>query len=465
MVEVPSAMTLEQRRPNVFVPKTTTKGREMKMRWLGAVAAASALVLSGCASGTGDTTADGNGTEEVRTDAEGPKALLVWVDAVREPACLQYKDLMAGEVDIACEVVGQDEILSKIQLGLQTGQGLPDVTFDQPNNVAIYQDSASGFAMNLSNYLDDQVFADYNTSNDWCLIDGSYYCLKNDLAQTVLWYDTVIFDELGLAVPTTMDEFASTALSLAGTGYIAGAIGDQGFYAGYLWPSGCPMVNVTDPATVQINADSPNCSRVWELTQPLVDAGVLDTRSSFDAGFLADVAQQQKVAMHIGPSWWGEFVIRPVDSWAVPEGRITAAPMPTWSGETTNWSGEWGGGIWVASSKSDFPEAAAAAVKYLATDPELMGDGVTFPGSRPAFEAWTQRLSTDAYYASDPTVAMVEQAGKIRQDNKPVRYDMQGQFGLLNGGINGGDTLENSVRAYIGALRNIAPAAGYTVVE
>ena len=331
--------------------------------------------------------------------------------------------------------------------------------------MAIYQDASSEFALNLSDYLDPEVFENYNSSNDWCLIDGSYYCLKNDLAQTVLWYDTVVFEELGLTVPTTMDEFAATALELEGTGYVAGAIGDQGFYAGYLWPSGCPMVNVLDPATVQINADSPNCSRVWELVQPLVDAGVLDTRSAFDAGFLTEVAQQQKVAMHIGPSWWGEFVIRPVDSWAVPEGRIAAAPMPSWSGESTNWSGEWGGGIWVASAYSDFPEAAADAAVYLATDPELMTEGPTFPGSQPAYEAWTARVGTDAYYASDPTVAMTEQAGKIRPDNKPVRYDMQGQFGALNGGINGGSSIEDSVRAYISALANLAPAAGYTVVE
>lgn len=432
------------------------------MRWLGAIAMAGTLVLTGCAAGTTDTgTTDG--AEEVAVDAEGPKALLVWVDAVREPACNKYKELMAGEVEITCEVVGQDEILAKVTLGLQTGQGLPDLTFDQPNNVALYQDN--GYALNLSDYFEDSVFGDYNTSNDWCLIDGSYFCLKNDLAQTVLWYDTVIFDELGLTVPTTMDEFAATALSLAGTGYIAGSIGDQGFYAGYLWPSGCPMVNVLDPANVQINADSPNCSRVWELVQPLVDAKVLDTRSSFDAGFLAEVAQQQKVAMHIGPSWWGEFVIRPADSWGIPEGRIAAAPMPMWAGESTNWSGEWGGGIWVASSESLFPEAAAAAVKYFATDPELAGEGVTFPGSKPAFEAWTARLSTDAYYASDPTVALIEQAGKIRQDNKPVRYDMQGQFGIMFAAINGGASIESGVRDYIAALKNIAPSAGYAVAD
>jgi len=437
----------------------------MKKKWLGALAMAGALALSACAGGGASTDTAGGSDGEVVADAEGPKSLLIWVDAVREPACLAYTESVAGEVDVTCEVVGQEEILSKIQLANQTGEGWPDVTFDQPNNVAIYQDAANGYSLNLSNYVDQAIIDGYNTSNDWCLIDGSYYCLKNDLAQTVLWYDTVIFDELGLTVPTTMDEFAATALELVGTGYSAGAIGDQGFYAGYLWPSGCPMVNVLDPATVQINADSPNCSRVWELVQPLVDAGVLDTRSAFDAGFIADVAQQQKVAMHIGPSWWGEFVIRPPDSWAIPEGRMTAAPMPSWAGESTNWSGEWGGGIWVASAYSEFPETAAEAVVFLATDPDMRADKVTFPGYQPAFEKWRERLGADSYYAADPTEAMVEQAGKIRQDNKPVRYDMQGQFGLLNGGINGGSSIEESVRAYIDALTNLAPAAGYTVTE
>jgi hypothetical protein len=94
-----------------------------------------------------------------------------------------------------------------------------------------------------------------------------------------------------------------------------------------------------------------------------------------------------------------------------------------------------------------------------------MGEGVTFPGSQPAFEAWSKRLSADTYYAADPTVAMIEQAGKIRQDNKPVRYDMQGQFGELNSGISGGKGIEASVRAYITALENLAPAAGYTVTK
>ena len=101
----------------------------MRKRWLSALVMAGALTLSACAGGATTTESSGGGGE-VATDAEGPKSLLIWVDAVREPACLSYQESVAGEIEVTCEVVGQEEILSKIQLARQTGEGAPDVTFD-----------------------------------------------------------------------------------------------------------------------------------------------------------------------------------------------------------------------------------------------------------------------------------------------------------------------------------------------
>lgn len=436
----------------------------MKKTLLGSLLLAGALTLSACAGGGAGNDAggeDSGGGDE----ASGPRSLLIWVDTVREPACQQFIESVADTIEVTCEVVGQEEILPKIQLSNTAGEGWPDVVFSPPNSAAIFAEESNGYALNLSEYVDPAIIDDYNTANDWCLIEGSYYCLKNDLAQTVLWYDTVIFDELGLNVPTTMDNFAETALELQSSGYSAGAIGDQGFYAGYLWPSGCPMADVQDSTTVRINPDAPECSRVFDLVQPLLDAGALDSRSSFDAGFLEDVAGQEKVGMTMGPSWWGEFVIRPEDSWGISEGRMTAAPMPVWAGEDTGWSGEWGGGIWVASSHSANPQDAADAAVYLATDPDMREDKVTFPGSKPAFEKWAARVGADPYYASDPTVAMVEQASKIRQDNSPVRYDMRGQIGVLQTELNGGASAEDATRVFMQSLIELAPGVGYTVVE
>ncbi len=85
----------------------------MKKKWLGALAMAGALALSACAGGGASTDTAGGSDGEVVADAEGPKSLLIWVDAVREPACLSYTRSVAGEIDVTCEVVGQEEILSE----------------------------------------------------------------------------------------------------------------------------------------------------------------------------------------------------------------------------------------------------------------------------------------------------------------------------------------------------------------
>lgn len=439
----------------------------MKMRYLGGLAMASALMLSACAGGGSSDGAGGSAeSSDSGSTAEGANSILMFVDPVREPHCLAYQEKMAGEVEVTCEVVGQEEVLPKVVLANQTGSGWPDVTFNPSNNVGIFQDPLNGYALKLDDYVDPAIFAGYDGSGDWCKIEGAFYCLKNDLAQTVLWYDTVIFEELGLSVPKTMEEFAATALKLEGTGYVAGAIGDQGFYAGYLWPSGCPISDVVDTDTVRINPDALECTRVTDLVQPLVDAGVLDTRGSFDAGFIEDIAREQKVAMQIGPSWWGQFVIRPEDSWGIPAGRMTAAEMPIWAGETVNWSGEWGGGVWVGNSNHPNPQIVADAIVFLATDPDMRADKVTFPGYKPAFEKWREPLTTDEFYAADPTEAMVAQVAKIRQTERPARFDLRGQLGVLGTEIQGnpGD-VAGAVRTFMGGAQELARGVGYTVID
>jgi ABC-type glycerol-3-phosphate transport system substrate-binding protein len=437
----------------------------MTKRFALAASLVGVLALAACAGG--GTTTGGGGDGTTAPGAGDRPSLLIWVDAVREPPANMFKDMVAGEIDVTVEVVAQEEMIPKIALANQTGGPWPDLVFAPPNDIAIWADPSNGYALALDDYLDPAVIDSYETSNDWCLINGQYWCLKNDLAQTVLWYDTALFEELNLSVPTTMDEWAAEAAKLEGTGYSAGAIGDQGFYAAFLWPSGCPMTSVddADSNTVRIDPDAPECARVAELVQPLVDKGVLDRRSSFDASFISDVAQAGKLAMTFGPSWFGEFVIRPADSFNIPEARITAAPMPKWAGESTNWSGEWGGGIWAASARSAFPQEAVDAIVYLATSVEVAVEGVTFPGSRAAFEAWTAKIDADPYYASSPVPAMVEQASRIRQSEKPVRFNAQGQIGaVLQTELNGGSSVADATRAFQESLRNLAPQSAYTVV-
>lgn len=431
----------------------------MKKRFALALPVAAALILGLGACSPGNGGGPGGG------EAAGTPELLVWVDATREPAAKTYKAAVAGKVDVKIEVIDPTTLISKIQLFNTTKKGWPDVVFSgAPNDFATWADPANGYAAPLNDTVSKEIFDGYGTANDWCKIDGKFYCLKNDLAQNVLWYDTKVFKELGLTVPTTMDEFASTAMKLKGTGYIAGTVANNALYNGFLWSNGCQMTDVVDSGTIRIAPGSKECTEVTDLLQPLVDAGVMETQDPFDAAFLKKYPQAGKVAMTVGPSWFGEFVFKPAESWGIPEGRIAAAEMPQWAGQDKAYSGEWGGGVWVASAHAKFPQAAADAVTFLATDDSIQKDAVTYPAYGPALEVWKEKISADKYYAADPIPAMAAQAESISPAVKPVRFNADGAVtSVLSTQIIGGAPLATAVGDFQKNLAQLAEASGYKV--
>ena len=424
-----------------------------------AAVAASALVLTGCSSAD-----DGGGTT---ADPDVKPSLLFWVDTPRIPQAEAYKELMADSIDIEIEVIAQADAVTKIALANRANSGWPDIIFGTHFDTAQFLDPSNGFAADLTDIVSQDIFDGFGEGNSDCLFEGVYYCLKNDLANTVLWYNTVLFEELGLTVPTTMDEFAATAMQLEGTDYSAGAIGDAMYYAAYLQSSECPLSDVTAPNVVRIAPNDPKCTRVAELVQPLVDAGVIDTRSNFDAGFIAEVASQNLVVMTLGPSWWGDFVIRQESSWAVPAGQIATANMPAWGTGDDDRSGAWGGGVFTVSSHSLYLQDAADAAVWMTTSDVMaqLETTPTFPAYGPANKLWEARISADPYYAANPYPAMAAGANKISQVDRAVRFDFNGQQGtVLQAVINGGGSLEQAMQDYAKALQNLAPLSGYTVV-
>ncbi len=427
----------------------------MKRLAIGIVAvAAMTLSLAACSSTANNSSA-------------GKPTLLLWVDTPRVPQATMYQKLMAGKETIKIEVIAQADAQTKIALHNRTKSGWPDVIFGAAADTAQFLDPSNGYAADLTNLVSKKVFDGFGQGNSDCKFDGKYYCLKNDLANTVLWYNTKIFKDLNLTVPTTMQEFADTAMKLKGTGYSAGAIGDQNYYASFLQSSECPLADVPAKNTVRIAPDNSKCTRVAQLVQPLLDAGVVDKRSSFDAGFIADVAKKDKVAMTLGPSWFGDFVIKPTDSWGVPAGEIADAPMPAWGTGSDNKSGAYGGGVFTVSAHSKFPQAAADAAVWLTTSDAMATATTTptFPAYGPANKLWEKRISADPYYASNPYPAMAAGANNISQVDRPVRFAFVAQIGtVLQADINGGKSLKTALDDYATSLQKLAPSSGYKVL-
>jgi ABC-type glycerol-3-phosphate transport system substrate-binding protein len=415
------------------------------------------------------------GTTVVAMPAQAAKPkITIWVDAPRLPGAKLYAQLMKNTVDVKVELKAQGELVQKVSLFNRVKKGWPDVVFGPPNDVSVLRDAANARALN--DLAPASFWKDMEAGNQWCKgSDGKYYCVKNDLAQTVLWVNTKLMKDFGYTVPKTMADFEKIGLDIAKNhpGYSVGALGAQGAYSSFLWPSQCPVNQATSATAVKIAPKSPKCTRATTLLNNLVTAGVMSTSAPWDADFIKDFGAANKVVMTIGPSWFGEFVIRPAGSWNVPAGQITAAPMPMWAGEKINYSGEWGGGIYTVSPHSKFPKEALAFAIFMVSDkrnvvdvknPDGSKGAPTFPASQKGNAFWKAKVSSDKYYAADPYPAMLEQSKKIFSGEKPVSYDTNSAMeGVFSNELKKSKNAQTALEAFATYATNLAKQLGYKV--
>ena len=164
----------------------------------------------------------------------------------------------------------------KILLYNRLGAGWPDVTFDyQPENIASYITPNFNFPLDLTPYVSKSVLANYATgANALCMSAGHLYCLRNDLGQDVLWYNTKLMKQFGYSVPTTWEQYEALGLQVAKQhpGYVIGTF-DPNAENTYFQPSQCPAHQLVNPTTVRINVQAPQCVRVATMLDTLIKAG------------------------------------------------------------------------------------------------------------------------------------------------------------------------------------------------
>ena len=63
---------------------------------------------------------------------------------------------------------------------------------------------------------------------DPCTLNGTVYCLRNDLAPVVLWYNAPLMKQFGYQVPTTWAQYEQIGEEVATQhpGYIVGSAGN-----------------------------------------------------------------------------------------------------------------------------------------------------------------------------------------------------------------------------------------------
>ena len=331
--------------------------------------------------------------------------------------------------------------------------------------MSLFSSDLYDFATDLTPLLPEGTIDEfYEGAISPCVVDGKLYCLRNDYAPNLLWYNTQLFDEFGYDVPTTYEEYLELGLTLAEEhpGYSVGAIGgDQGNF--FLGSSQCNYGEVVD-GEFSIDLTSPECTRAIDFLDQLLAAGSVSPEGEFAPGYTADVGTAGKVLMMVGPTWYGEYLFK--GTYQVADGVMGVAEPLTWEGDDRAYNQTYGGGVYYVSKHAENPTAAAALALWMATSDEFQVAGPTFPAYQPAAASWLTRIKDTGAIATDDLESVIDAAGKAVDGDQQAALNIpstidRGWSSQVIPAITSGQSIASVVDSWQQFIENSAQAAGF----
>ncbi len=434
----------------------------------GLVAACSALTLlaiAACSSGSTGTSGSQNGFKPA---AQTGGTLTVWVDSTRLAAAQLYqKQHSEVKMDIVTydgDANGSNYLQTKVSLFNRTRGGWPDVVFSSQNNEASWAVQA-GFLAPLNKGLIPQATLDgwANGANAPCTVDGTVYCLRNDLSQTVLWYNEKLMKQWGYDVPTTWEQYQALGGKVATEhpGYLVGDAGDTFAPEIYLWAGKCGANQITGPKAVTVNTTSAQCTKMATLLDTLIKNKTISLSSVFSSDF--DKNSADKVLMLPGPAWYGGALFQ--GTFKTPAGQIALAPMPQWSGDSTPSVGNVGGGTWLLSAHSANLKAATAFLTWVTTSDDYQGKVAPgYPAYAAAARAWLANQASSHYYVGDIGGPLQAAAGQVWSGWGYGQFSQEAIWAAtVTPGLNAGKSIVSQLPAWHDAIVDYARSDGYQV--
>jgi ABC-type glycerol-3-phosphate transport system substrate-binding protein len=416
--------------------------------------------------GASPTAAGGSAGATIDDNAE----VTVWVDTTRLDGVKLYQT-KHPDAKLKIVTVDRGQFPAKVLLFNNTNQGWPDVVFAEPNLVAQVADAAHHFPLDMNDYVSSDVKKNFAPGSlDPCTFDGKLYCLRNDLAQVVLWYNKKLMDQFGYKVPTTWEEYAALGDQVAKEhpGYVIGAFGDAQGMTAYFWGSRCPVHEVKENSKVLINLTDSKCARVASMVDKLVANGSIAKLGPFDPAFVK-LATDNKILMLPAASWFGEYVFggKPDSTYyKTAEGQLGIAMPLKWKDEDKAYTGAHGGAAWTVSNHTKNPKLAVDVALWMSSSDDYQGSAPTFPAYLPAADKWKVTVANNKVYAADPYPVMKDASGLIDTSWGNVRFDDFSAFETtVIAAVQKGETVASALPEFQKKLTALAEAQGYEVVN
>jgi maltose-binding protein MalE len=276
----------------------------------------------------------------------------------------------------------------------------------------------------------------------------------------VLWYNKKTLDQWGYQVPTTWEEYQALGEKVAKEhpGYLIGAVGDTNSQESYFWSSQCPAQQLVNPTTLRVDLSSSDCTRMAKILDPLIADKSVSTQGFFTQGF-----DGSKVVMAVGPSWYGQYLFN--SAFKTPAGQIAAAAPLKWAGQSTTYTGDVGGGVWMISSHSTNIKSATDVATWLTTAPENLQGAPTYPAYVAGAKVWLANPTNKGYFANDVSNVFLAAANQVWTGWSNTKFsDAIPWSNTVLPALTAGKSLTEILPAWQTAIENQAKSVGYAVV-
>ncbi|WCN05323.1 ABC transporter substrate-binding protein [Streptomyces sp. M92] len=347
------------------------------------------LVTSAVAVALGASTLAACGSSDDGGDAQsGPVSLTYWTWT---PGMDKVVDLWnkgpGKEQQITVTVKKQasgDTLVTKILTAHKAGQA-PDLV--QAEYQALPTLVSNDALADISGEVDDVKgkFAD-GVWQQTTLGTDAVYAVPQDIGPMMFYYREDLFEQYGLDVPATWEEFARTARELKKAApdkdLTTFSANDSGLFAGLAQQAGARWWT-TEGQKWKVGIDDEATRKVADFWGGLVEEGAIDNQPMYTPAWNKALNTGKHIA-------WVSAVWAPGTlTTAAPDtkGKWAMAPLPQWSG-SENRTGSWGGSSTAVTTDSDHREAAAKFAEWLNTDADALGalakEGGIYPASTSA---------------------------------------------------------------------------------
>jgi multiple sugar transport system substrate-binding protein/raffinose/stachyose/melibiose transport system substrate-binding protein len=265
---------------------------------------AGALVLSGCAGGSGDS-ANGDVTMTFWHNSSTGEGKQYWEDTVAA-----FEEANPG-VTIEVQSVQNEEMDGKLQTALNSGDA-PDI-FMARGGGKLADIVKAGQVMDLTAGVTDATKSALGGVLSAFEIDGKVYGMPTAVLPSGLFYAADLFEAAGVTTPpTTIDELETADAAIKATGVAPIAVGAKDAWPAAHWYYNFALracsKDVMDAAAESRSFDDPCWLKAGEDLQSFLETepfndGFLTTSAQQGAGSSAGLVANHQAAMELMGAW------------------------------------------------------------------------------------------------------------------------------------------------------------------